>query len=63
MAFDFWAFVCLLFYLECGEVLVLIGIVDLVCVHRHLVQNAKANMGIAPSKVPRPTWESLGKFF
>lgn len=36
------------------EVLVWIGIVVLVCMHRYLVQNARANVGIAPAKVPMP---------
>ena len=37
--------------------------VGLVWVHRHLVQTVWANMWIAHSKVPHPTWEPLGKMF
>ena len=53
-------------WLLTGEVLVQSGFIGLVWVHRHLVQTAWVNMGIAHSKVPRPTWEHFGgrkKFF
>ena len=39
------------------------GLVTLVWVCGHLVQTAWAKMASASSKVPHPTWESLGKKF
>ena len=50
-------------WLLAGEVLVQFGFVGLVWAHRHLVQTAQFNMGIAHSKVPHSTWEPREKFF
>ena len=46
--------------LECDSCLVKFWF-GLVWVCRHLVHTARANMGIAHSKVPHSTWEPLGK--
>ena len=48
-------------WLLAGEVLVWFGLVCLFWVHRHLVQTAGVNMGIAHSKVPHSIWEPLGE--
>ena len=67
MSFGFWflgislPFVSFGVWLLPGEVLVCFCFVCLAWVHRHLVQTAQANVGIAHYKVPHSTWEPLGE--